>query len=83
MKMKKSELERLIKEGHEIEFEYERKKYSITYGEINGEDVISFCEFCKESVEVKTFEELLAIRYNDFVFGDIVESLPEDKVWVY
>ena len=80
-KWKKSELERLIKEGHEIEFEYERKKYSITYGEINGEDVISFCEFYKESVEVKTFEELLAIRYNDFVFGDIVESLPEDKVY--
>lgn len=24
---------------------------------------------------------MLAIRYNDFVFGDIVESLPEDKVY--
>lgn len=82
-KMKKEELRQLIEEGHEIEFEYKKKKYSITYGEINGEDVISFCEFYKESVEVKTTDELLAIHYNDFVLGNIIESLTEDKVWIY
>ena len=33
--MRKKELKQLIEEGHEIEFEYKNKKYSITYGEIN------------------------------------------------
>lgn len=79
----KTELERLVSEGHEIEFEYQKKKYSITYGEINGEEVISFCEFYKNTVEVKTFAELLAIRYNDFILGDIIENLQEDKIWIY
>lgn len=82
-KMKIEELKQLIDEGHEIEFEYKKKKYSITYGEMNGEDVISFCEFYKESVEVKTINELLAIHYNGFVLGNIIESLTKDKVWIY
>lgn len=81
--MKKTELERLIESGHELEFEYKNKKYSITYGEINGDAVISFCEFYKKSIEVRTFEDLLSIRYNDFVLGDIVENIEEDKIWVY
>ena len=80
--MRKKELKQLIEEGHEIEFEYKNKKYSITYGEINGEEVISFCEFDKDTVEVKTFDELLSVRYNDFVFGDIFENIKDDKMWI-
>lgn len=80
--MKKEELKKLIEEGHEIEFEYKNKKYSITYGEINGEEVISFCEFDKDTVEVKTFDELLSVRYNDFVFGDILKNIKDDKTWI-
>lgn len=80
--MKKEELKKIIEEGHEIEFEYKNKKYSITYGEINGEEVISFCEFDKDTVEVKTFDELLSVRYNDFVFGDILENIKDDKTWI-
>jgi len=45
--------------------------------------VISFCEFYKESKEVKTIEELLALNYNDFVLEDILDSIDEDKVWVF
>ena len=81
-KMKKEFLIKLIDEGHEIEFEYKGKKYSICYGVIDNEEVISFCEFYKESKEVKTVEELLALNYNDFVLGDILDSIDEDKVWV-
>lgn len=81
--MKIIELKRLIEEGHEIEFEYNCKQYSITYGEINKEEVISFCEFNKNSVEVKTFNELLKIQYNDFIVGNIIEEITEDKIWIY
>lgn len=80
--MRKKELKQLIEEGHEIEFEYKNKKYSITYGEINGEEVISFCEFDKDTVEVKTFDELLSVRYNDFVFGDTLVNIKDDKMWI-
>jgi hypothetical protein len=44
-KMKKEYLIKLIEEGHEIEFEYKDKKYSICYGVIDDEEVISFCVF--------------------------------------
>jgi hypothetical protein len=82
-KMKKEYLIKLIEEGHEIEFEYKDKKYSICYGVIDDEEVISFCEFYKESKEVKTIEELLALNYNDFVLEDILDSIDEDKIWVF
>ena len=81
--MKKEYLIKLIEEGHEIEFEYKDKKYSICYGVIDNEEVISFCEFYKESKEVKTIEELLALNYNDFVLEDILDSIDEDKIWVF
>ena len=81
--MNKEYLIKLIEEGHEIEFEYKDKKYSICYGVIDNEEVISFCEFYKESKEVKTIEELLALNYNDFVLQDILDSIDEDKVWVF
>lgn len=81
--MKKEYLIKLIEEGHEIEFEYKNKKYSICYGVIDNEEVISFCEFYKESKEVKTIEELLTLNYNDFVLQDILGSINEDKVWVF
>ncbi len=82
-KMKKEYLIKLIEEGHEIEFEYKDKKYSICYGVIDNEEVISFCEFYKESKEVKTIEELLSLEYNDFIFENILDSIDEDKVWVF
>ena len=81
--MKKEYLIKLIEEGHEIEFEYKDKKYSICYGFIDNEEVISFCEFYKESKEVKTVEQLLTLNYNDFVIEDILDSIDEDKVWVF
>ena len=81
--MKKEYLIKLIEEGHEIEFEYKDKKYSICYGVIDNEEVISFCEFYKESKEVKTIEELFALEYNDFIFENILEFIENDKVWVF
>lgn len=34
--MSRDELKELVDEGHEIEFNYNGKKYSITYGELYG-----------------------------------------------
>ena len=60
--MNKEKLEKLIKSGRKIEYIYNLKKYSITYCKINEKEVISFCEFYKETTEVTTIEELLNIK---------------------
>ena len=55
------QLEDYISIRNEIEFTYQGKKYSITYWyPDNNEDnvFISFCEFYKETTEVKTAAEL-------------------------
>jgi hypothetical protein len=43
--MTKQELFNYIEHGREIEFISQSRKYSITYGIIEGKEVISFCEF--------------------------------------
>ena len=73
----------LVNEGHEIEFVCEGRKYSVTYGEINKKEVISFCEFYQDSIEVETVDELLSIVYNNMRVSDMIEKLTDDDVWVY
>ena len=60
--MTQQEIVELVNSGREIEFVYDQKKYSITYGVVNGVEVISFCEFYKESTEVETVDELLKLK---------------------
>lgn len=50
--MTKQELFNYIEHGREIEFTFQNRKYSITYGIIEGKEVISFCEFYQETTEV-------------------------------
>lgn len=83
MKMSISEFISLVDEGHEIEFVYDGRKHSVTYGEINEKEVISFCEFYKDSIEVETVNELLDIVYDNKKVSDMVASLTEDDVWIY
>lgn len=56
--MNKEQLLNYIDHGRDIEFRFDRKMYSITYGTIENEHVISFCEFYKESTEVKHRRDL-------------------------
>ena len=72
-----------INNGREIEFEYGGKRFSITYGEVRGRDVISFCEFYKESIEVDTVDELFNIPIYGKKLSDIWESLTEENVWIF
>lgn len=78
-----SEFINLVDEGHEIEFIYEGRKYSVTYGVIDEKEVISFCQFYKDSIEVETVNELLEIIYNKKKVSDMIETLKEDDVWVF
>lgn len=81
--MTKEELYKLIEEGREIEFNYDNKCFSITYGETSGKDVISFCEFYMESTEVIDFDSLLKIkRYGKTVEGMLL-SCSESDIYIY
>lgn len=81
--MTKNSLIEYIDQGREIEFQYNGKKYSITYGEYKGEDVISFCEFYKETTEVTTADELLSVTRDGVTVLKMWESISEDDVWLF
>lgn len=81
--MTKDLLKEYVDCGREIEFKYNDKMYSITYGIIDDEEVISFCEFYKDTTEVKTFGELLEISRDGVTVLQMWESLADDDVWIY
>ena len=69
--------------GNEIEFKFNGKDYSITYGTFDGKEKISFCEFYQETTEVDTFEDLLEVSRDGVSVLQMWESLSEDDVWIY
>ena len=81
--MNKDLLKEYVDCGREIEFKYNDKMYSITYGIINDEEVISFCEFYKETTEVKTFDELSEVSRDGVTVVRMWESLTESDIWIY
>ena len=81
--MSKEKLIQLIKDGREIEYIYNNKKYSITYGELNGKEVLSFCEYNKETTEVTTPEELLNIKKYGVSVEEMLASIQEDNIWIF
>lgn len=72
-----------INHGREIEFRYNGKMYSITYGTLDGKRVISFCEFYQDTTEVEKPEELLNVERSDITVLQMWESLTEDDIWIY
>ena len=81
--MSKEELFDYIDQGHEIEFRYNGKKYSITYSPEGMEHFISFCEFYKEPSNVKTAEELLKVTRDGITVIKMLENLTEEDIWIY
>lgn len=55
--MAKEQLAVYIECGNEIEFKYNNKMYSIAYGTFSNKRFISFCEFYKKPINIKTFDE--------------------------
>jgi len=81
--MDEQTLSQYVSEGREIEFEYQGKKYSITYGVLDGKEVISFCEFYQETTEVTSVDELIKVERDGVAVLAMLESLTEDKIWIY
>lgn len=81
--MTKQEIVELVNSGREIEFVYDQKKYSITYGVVNGVKVISFCEFYKESTEVETVDELLKLKRYGVSVEEMFLSVTADNIWIF
>ncbi len=81
--MNMQELSEYVSQGREIEFEYKGKKYSITYGILEGKEVISFCQFYQETTEVTSVDELIKVEREGVTVLEMLESLPEDKIWIY
>lgn len=81
--MTKEQLIDYVNSGREIEFQFQRKKYSITYSPAGEEDYISFCEFYKETSDVKTVEELMQVTRNGISVIQMLESITDEDIWIY
>lgn len=81
--MTREQLQDYVKQGREIEFKYNGKMYSITYSPSWMDDFISFCEFDKETSDVKTFDELITITRGGVTVLQMLESLTDDNIWIY
>ena len=82
-----TQLQEYINIGNEIEFTFNDKQYSITYWyPDDNEDNrwISFCEFYKETTEVKTAEELWNNVSRDGVtVGQMLSAIDETQVYIF
>lgn len=81
--MTKLELKELINLGHEIEFTYNKKNYSITYYNDDRINFISFCEFNKETTDVSNSDELCKIRRNGVRVLEMLESLSDKDISIF
>lgn len=79
--MKTELLKTWLDQGCDIEFEYKQKQFSIIWLPLKSGRVVSFCEFYKEPQNAKTFDELLAFKWEGETVEKIWNSLTEDDVW--
>ena len=70
-------------QGREIEFNYNGKKYSITYGSVDGKEVTSFCEFSKETTEVEDVEGLVKVERDGITVLNMLKSLQDKDIYVF
>ena len=81
--MTKEELIELIETGREIEFTYNKKRYSVTYRNEDVKDYISFCEFYKEPTDVSSVDELCNVVRDGVTVLEMLESITEKDVTIY
>ena len=81
--MKISDFRNLLEHGHEIELNYKGKRYSFTFGEEDGKQVVAFCEFYKPDIAFEKIEDILAASYDGFKVSDMIESLSENDIDVF
>ena len=81
--MTKEIFNELIATGREIELDYKGKKYSIIYFKENNEKIISFCEYYKDTLDVRSADELWNSTYNNISIEEMLSSLSEDEYSVF
>lgn len=81
--MSKEELIELVNSGRELEFVFDKKRFSITYGIIDNKELISFCEFYKVSTEVDSVEELLKIERYGVAVETMIASIDKNDIWIF
>ena len=59
------------------------EEYSITYGFMENEYVISFCEFYKETTEVRDFDSLLNVSRDGATVKEMIESVDEKDIDIF
>jgi hypothetical protein len=81
------QLKNYIYARNEIEFVYHGKKYSITYWYPDGKEdnaYISFCEFYKDTTEVKTAEELWNdVSRDGITVGEMLSGVKQEDVYIF
>lgn len=81
--MKAECIECLIACNREIEFDYDNRRYSITYGYSNGKRHISVCGFYKEPVVIHTAAEVLNLKIGPLTMEKIFAKLPDSAFDIY
>ena len=81
--MNREELKMYIDQGDEIEFEFQNKQFSITFGGTETNRYISFCEFYKEPINVYTIEELLNIKWDNYTVEEMLMSCKDEDICVF
>ncbi len=64
-------------------FDYKGKRYSVTYYNDNRPDYISFAEFYKRPIDVKSIDELLKVKIGSFSLEQVIGSLPDSAFDIY
>lgn len=81
------QLKDLVDCGQEIEFSFKGKRYSITYWYPNDDENdmwISFCEFYKETTEVRTANELWDdVSRAGFTVGQMLSSIEIEDIDIF
>ena len=81
--MKRECIEELINSRREIEFDYQGKRYSITYYNDKREKSISVCEFYKKPIDVKSPSEVLRLKIGKRTLEEIFASLPDQAFDIF
>ncbi len=81
------QLEKYINIRNEIEFTHHGKKYSITYWYPNDDEddvYISFCEFYKETTEIRTAAELWNdVSRDGITVGEMLSSIKTEDIYIF
>lgn len=81
--MTTEELIDYLDHGHEIEFNFHGKEYSITWGRLEGKLVLSFCEFYKETTEVEKPEDILSVSRDGYTVKEMFDEITDEDIWIY